>query len=120
MSTYTFLFSRVGMNCNAICLRLILAIPPTEDPIELLQGAGRDHIPVNPSQKMSESTLSEQDKGRGNRYTVPASEDRPAIHDVIREIMEESWYKEQIVERRIFVSKDGVIGRRVFDLPALG
>lgn len=66
---------------------------------------------------MSESTLSEQDKGKGSRYAVPASEDRPAIDDVIMEIMEESWYKEQIVERRIFDAKEGVIGRRGFKSP---
>lgn len=112
MSTYTF--TRLGMNWNAFCCRLILATPPTEDPVELLRETSRDHIPVNPSQKMSGSTLSKQDKG--NRCAVPASEDRPAIDDIIREIMKEDWYKEQIVERRSFDSKDGVISRRGFGL----
>lgn len=41
---------------------------------------------------------------------VPASEDRPSIDSVIEEISQQDWYKDQIVERKIFDAKDGVIG----------
>lgn len=41
---------------------------------------------------------------------VPASMDRPTIDSVIEEIMQQGWYKDQIVDRRVFDEKEGTIG----------
>ena len=41
---------------------------------------------------------------------VPAFMDRPSIDSVIKEIMQQEWYKDQIVDRRVFNEKEGTIG----------
>jgi DEAD/DEAH box helicase domain-containing protein len=41
---------------------------------------------------------------------VPTSMDRPSIDSVIEEIMQQEWYKNQIVDRRVFDEKEGTIG----------
>lgn len=41
---------------------------------------------------------------------VPASLDRPSIDTVIEEITQQEWYKDQIVDRRVFDEKEGTIG----------
>jgi DEAD/DEAH box helicase domain-containing protein len=41
---------------------------------------------------------------------VPASMDRPSIDSVIKEIMQQEWYKDQIIDRRVFDEKEGTIG----------
>jgi hypothetical protein len=91
-----------------ITRRLLLATPSSENPVDLLQAASRDHIPVNPSQKSS-LTFFDQGKGKG-RMIVPASMDRPTIDSVIEEIMQQEWYKDQIIDRRVFDEKEGTIG----------
>lgn len=89
-----------------IC-RLIAASAKADDPIALLQAASRDHIPINPSQKSSLASFSEPAKGKTK---VPDSKDRPSIDSVIQEIIDQEWYREQIIERRIFHAKEGTIG----------
>lgn len=41
---------------------------------------------------------------------VPASMDRPTVDNVIEEIIRQEWYKNQIVDRRVFDEKEGTIG----------
>jgi DEAD/DEAH box helicase domain-containing protein len=41
---------------------------------------------------------------------VPASMDRPSIDSVIKEIMQQEWYKNQIIDRRVFDEKEGSVG----------
>ncbi len=41
---------------------------------------------------------------------VPASMDRPTIDNVIEEIMQQKWYKNQIIDRRVFDEKEGTVG----------
>jgi DEAD/DEAH box helicase domain-containing protein len=41
---------------------------------------------------------------------VPASMDRPPINTVIEEIIQQEWYKDQIIDRRVFDEKEGMIG----------
>lgn len=77
--------------------------------MDILQAASRDHIPVNPSRKTSVTPLSDYKKRKGG-LIIPASMDRPSIDSVIEAIMAEDWYKDQIVERRVFDPKDGRIG----------
>lgn len=86
--------------------RLIRATPTSEDPVALLQSAGRDHIPVNPS---PDSTSFSDVKGK-EKMVVPDPKDRPTVDEVISEIYEQEWYKAQIVERRVFEAKTGQKG----------
>ncbi|KII88939.1 hypothetical protein PLICRDRAFT_175191 [Plicaturopsis crispa FD-325 SS-3] len=80
---------------------LLLATPPDEDPVLLLQSAGRAHIPINPS---SSSAFADPIMA-----IVPEPQNRPTIDAVIGEIMEQSWYKQQIVDRRTVDAKPGQI-----------
>jgi DEAD/DEAH box helicase domain-containing protein len=52
-------------------------------------------------------------KGKGKEpvnIPVPESKDRPTIDAIIEEIQQASWYKEQILERRVFEQKEGRTG----------
>ncbi|TCD65415.1 hypothetical protein EIP91_002714 [Steccherinum ochraceum] len=83
---------------------LLEAVRSDEDPVELLQAAARDHIPVDPS------SLLPGNKGKERDKTVPESDHRPTIDSIISEIQQEKWYSEQIVHRRIAEAKDGQKG----------
>lgn len=85
--------------------RLLLATPTDEDPVLLLQSAGRAHIPINPSAKGSSSAFADPIMA-----IVPEPQNRPTIDAVIGEIMDQSWYKQQIVDRRTVDAKPGQIG----------
>jgi DEAD/DEAH box helicase domain-containing protein len=73
----------------------------------LLQAAGQDHIPVNPSVGTSSAAFSSTNIST----TVPKWEDRPPIDEVITEILEQDWYQNQIVDRRTFDAKLGHFGK---------
>ncbi|KAJ6606558.1 P-loop containing nucleoside triphosphate hydrolase protein [Mycena vulgaris] len=83
---------------------LILATGPADDPVAVLKSAARDHIPINPSKPASWPT-----------FTIPEPMNRPSMDTVVAEIMEQSWYSDQIVERRTVDAKVGQIG--TFDSP---
>jgi DEAD/DEAH box helicase domain-containing protein len=87
----------------------MLASGEANDPVALLQAASRDHIPINPSRKSSLTSFSDNGEG-ASKMAVPDSKDRPSIDSVIQEIMEQEWYKEQIVNRRICDPKEGNVG----------
>lgn len=89
-------------------LRLIRATPETEDPVILLQTAGHDHIPINPSTKGASRAFSEV-KEKGD-ITIPDSKDRASVDAVLTEIEEQSWYKCQIVHKRVIEEKPGQLG----------
>jgi DEAD/DEAH box helicase domain-containing protein len=89
--------------------RLVLATPGTENPISLLQAAGRDCIPINPSSPAMFTDL------EGN-MTVPDARDRPTVDAVIREVESKPWYKGQIVVRRVFEPKEAEIGMSLIDV----
>lgn len=86
---------------------LLEATPQTENPVELLQAAAREHIPVYPNS--SREALTDPDF-KAKRRSIPEPEERPSIDSVIEEIMKQDWYKEQITERRVFDPKDGQTG----------
>lgn len=71
-----------------------------EDPVALVQAAAREHIPLNPKQKSSEF-------GDIMKRPIPDHDARPSIDEVLTEIQEEDWYKNQIVDRRIFEAREG-------------
>jgi DEAD/DEAH box helicase domain-containing protein len=75
----------------------------------MLQAAGRDHVPVKPSARLLYSPFSEL-KGKAPA-SVPDPKDRPSIDAVIAEILEQEWYKEQIIDRRVFEAKEGQLGQ---------
>jgi DEAD/DEAH box helicase domain-containing protein len=76
--------------------RLILATSHSEDPVILLQAAARDHIPVDPKGHIPDRAL----------VQVPETKDRPAITDVISELRSAIWYRDQILDHRIFEARD--------------
>ncbi|KAJ7702373.1 hypothetical protein B0H17DRAFT_923441 [Mycena rosella] len=78
---------------------LILATEAPEDPVLLLKAAAREHIPINPSDPTSWPA-----------FAIPEPINRPSIDDVLTEIMQQSWYSDQIVERRTVDAKVGAIG----------
>lgn len=67
-----------------------------EDPVELLQAAARDHVPVNPKANSSSH----------ERMDVPSPENRPSVDDVITEIQKQEGYGNQIVDRRTFTARE--------------
>ncbi|EPQ58049.1 P-loop containing nucleoside triphosphate hydrolase protein [Gloeophyllum trabeum ATCC 11539] len=93
---------------------LLLATPEDEDPVLLLQAAAHDHIPVNPSSGKKAPEAFGDTKGKG-KQVVPDWKDRPSINEIIDEILNEGWYKDQIVDRRTFEAREGQIG--VLDPP---
>jgi DEAD/DEAH box helicase domain-containing protein len=54
--------------------------------------------------------LAFSDSNGEGKAPVPDSTDRPSIGDVLAEIQEQGWYKEQIVHRRTFEAREGQIG----------
>jgi DEAD/DEAH box helicase domain-containing protein len=82
---------------------LLQATPDTEDPVALLRAAGRDHIPVDPGSKLAFPAAVPEP------HEIPSSETRPSIDNVIEEIQAQDWYRDQIVERRVFEQKKGQI-----------
>ncbi|KAJ7093176.1 P-loop containing nucleoside triphosphate hydrolase protein [Mycena epipterygia] len=78
---------------------LILAMNGADDPVAFLKVAARDHIPINPSEPASWPT-----------FAIPEPMNRPSINDVVAEIMQQTWYSDQIVERRTVDAKVGQIG----------
>ncbi|KAF9228793.1 DEAD H helicase [Gyrodon lividus] len=82
---------------------LLAATPADEDPVDLLQAAARDHIPVNPKAKEHPKSF--------EKTTIPSPEERHSIDEVIREIQEEQWYKNQIVDRRTFEAREARQGK---------
>ncbi|THH10272.1 hypothetical protein EW145_g1433 [Phellinidium pouzarii] len=84
---------------------LLQVTPASEDPVQLVQSAARDHIPVNPN------TIKKDDWSSSVRLLkVPESSERDSISDIIEEIKLSEWYKDQIIDRRCFDAKEGQIG----------
>ncbi|KAH9854069.1 DEAD/H helicase [Lenzites betulinus] len=81
---------------------LLNATPVDEDPVALLQAAAREHIPVHP--ELNRPRLSQV---KGKYKAVPEPNDRPSIEEVIGEIEQQEWYKDQVACRRIFDARDG-------------
>lgn len=78
--------------------------PESEDPVVILQTAARDHIPVNPTANKTNEGANLTNPG------IPEPKDRQSIDNIIEELLSTDWYDEQIVERKIFPSKEGQLG----------
>ncbi|KAF8126549.1 DEAD H helicase [Boletus edulis] len=80
---------------------LLAATPVGEDPVIFLQAAARDHIPVNPKSKSLTRAAPPRDV-----LTIPSPEERPSIDEVIQELRDQEWYREQIVDHRTFEARE--------------
>ncbi|EMD38568.1 hypothetical protein CERSUDRAFT_82843 [Gelatoporia subvermispora B] len=80
---------------------LLEATRQGEDPVALLQAAARDHIPINPSGSPAPTS------SKGKQREVPSPEDRPTIDAVMQELLQETWYQDQLTSRRIFDARQG-------------
>ncbi len=93
-----------------MCTRLLSATPAEDDPVVLLQAAARDHIPVHPGANRAQGEILSQSDAKGKYKTVPEPDARPSIEEVVEEIEQQEWYKEQVTCKRIFDAKDGQLG----------
>ena len=90
-------------------IRLLKATPEGEDPVALLKAAASDHLPVHPGAKDVAPGPSQSDSQRKYRE-VPEPDERPSIEDVILEIEQQEWYKEQIAYKNVVDAKEGRSG----------
>lgn len=68
----------------------------------MVQKAGKDHIPVNPSAHNTTSAASQALASLGAPARVPSPMSRPSILSVIEDIEGQESYKSQILMRRVF------------------
>lgn len=80
----------------------------TEDPIQLLQTAAHDHIPLNPNAAKQENWSLPSPV-----VEIPSSAERDSIDKIIEEIKLADWYRDQIVDRRIFAAKESRTGKKI-------
>ncbi|GLB35145.1 putative DNA replication factor CDT1 like [Lyophyllum shimeji] len=80
----------------------IVSIPVTDDPVNILQTAAQAHVPVKPNVSTVKSTEIKY-------TTVPDPSDRPTVDAIIAELKEQSWYKNQIIDRRTFEAREAQI-----------
>uniref|UniRef100_A0A0W0G829 Phosphoglycerate kinase n=1 Tax=Moniliophthora roreri TaxID=221103 RepID=A0A0W0G829_MONRR len=86
---------------------LLSAISPLDDPVALIKGAARDHIPVLPRMKASEIPSMFEDRVN---LPVPDPEHRASVNEILHELEEQHWYKNQVVERRSVEPREGQTG----------
>ncbi|KAG8912308.1 hypothetical protein FRC01_005168 [Tulasnella sp. 417] len=77
------------------------AMETPEDPVALVQKAARDHIPLDPTLPTEQPTPS---------HNFISTDSRPSIEDVIAEIEGGEEYRDQIVFRKIFDTKEPQYG----------
>ncbi|KAL0071661.1 ATP-dependent 3'-5' DNA helicase [Marasmius tenuissimus] len=85
--------------------RLLSATASPDDPVALLLTAARDHIPVHPGKKANPScSLILEDP---LNTAIPDPENRPSVNEVLNEITNQTWYKDQIIEHKSIESREG-------------
>lgn len=89
---------------NAACQNalndLLLATSVKDDPVFLLKAAGRDHIPVNPSESLYREEMI--------NVKVPTSNERRSIAEVVAELQIQTWVDDQIVYTKAFDAKEAL------------
>ncbi|KAF9511370.1 hypothetical protein BS47DRAFT_1298934 [Hydnum rufescens UP504] len=86
---------------------LILACRETkEDPVAMLQRAGADHIPVNPSAPKASTSASTALTAETGPSNVPSATARPSIVSIIGDLELQGSYRNQIVSRRVFDDRE--------------
>lgn len=96
--------SALQSTCRLMFIRrLITACRTTgEDPVQMVQKAGKDHIPVNPSAHHSTPAASQALASLGAPARVPSPKSRPSIVSIIEDIESQESYKSQILMHRTF------------------
>lgn len=82
--------------------RLVQATSESDDPVTLLQQAGHEYVPVDPSVP--------QIHPKTNNAIVPSVTDRPSVESVLAVMRKQPWFKDQIVDRKAFDAKAGRTG----------
>ena len=82
---------------------LLEATQPPEDPVQLLQEAGRDHIPVHPGVSSEQAPVRD--------LHIPDAASRPSIDELLTEIEKEEWCKSQMVANKVFEPRKSRTGR---------
>lgn len=84
---------------------LLLATSVNDDPVSLLKAAGRDHIPVNPSESLYREEMI--------NVEVPTSNKRLSIAEVVAELQTQTWVDDQIVYMKAFDAKEALTGKQM-------
>lgn len=98
------LIDRRNIACKEALDNLVIHAGPNEDPTLLLQDAGREFIPVDPTPAIPSEAVA------GPSQIVPEPEARLPIPDIIEEITAQSWYKEQIIHHQVLPPKAAKLG----------
>lgn len=88
-------------------LSLILATEESEDPVKILREAAREHIPINPSTPTSTTPKNEK-----LTDDIPDTSSRPSVDDLIQVLVDQEWYREQIVFRKTVDAREPQTGMR--------
>lgn len=75
----------------------------------MLQAAAREHIPVHPGSKHSEVGATGEN-AKAKYREVPEPEARPSIEEIVGEIEQTDWYKDQITYKHVFEARVGQSG----------
>lgn len=95
---YDAVINFICMSLTLTC-RLLRALPDGDDPGDLLQAAAKVYIPSNPVRP----PISESE-------SVVVRNDRVPMSVMVAEIRKQVWYKDQIIETRVFEATEGHIG----------
>lgn len=71
--------------------------------MQMLQQAAQEHIPVQPSVLASRKD--------DTNTAIGETSSRPSVDELIQDVMEQDWYREQIVFRKTIDIREPQIGR---------
>ncbi|KIK06641.1 hypothetical protein K443DRAFT_129904 [Laccaria amethystina LaAM-08-1] len=96
------MIERRNVACQNALNDLLLATSVNDDPVSLLKTAGRDHIPVNPSESSYREEMI--------NVKVPTSNERLSIAEVVAELQTQTWVDDQIIYTKAFDAKEALTG----------
>ncbi|EKM82852.1 hypothetical protein AGABI1DRAFT_125317 [Agaricus bisporus var. burnettii JB137-S8] len=79
---------------------LILATMHQSDPVQMLQQAAREHVPVVPYALITPS----------DQECATNTNARPSVNDLVQKIMDQDWYREQIIFRKTVDAREPLHG----------
>lgn len=90
---------------------LLLATSVNDNPVSLLKAAGRDHIPVSPSEALYREEMI--------NIKVPTSNERLSIAEVVAELQTQTWVDDQIVYMKAIDAKEALTGKQMTHISPL-
>ncbi|KIM49038.1 hypothetical protein M413DRAFT_438203 [Hebeloma cylindrosporum] len=69
---------------------LLIATPPSDDPVQMLMTAGRGYLPVDRALPAPDKVM----------QPIPLPDERPSMEQVILDMTNSLWYRDQIVHRQ--------------------